>query len=54
MAIGGDMAGGRDLLMREGLAKYDQILKRCPELQRLQERIRAHVSGLPVVGSTLG
>jgi hypothetical protein len=31
--------GGRDLLMREAVEKYDQILQRCPELQRLQGRI---------------
>ena len=30
---------GRDLMMREAVAKYDQILQRCPELQRLQGRI---------------
>jgi hypothetical protein len=35
---------GRDLLMRHALARYDQILQRCPELQRLQERITAHLS----------
>jgi hypothetical protein len=33
--------GGRDMLMKEGLSRYGQILQRCPELQRLQERIIA-------------
>jgi hypothetical protein len=37
-------AGGRDMLMQQGLARYDQILQRCPELQTLQERIIAHLS----------
>jgi len=36
--------GGRDLLMKQGLARYGQILQRCPELQRLQKRIIEHVS----------
>jgi hypothetical protein len=33
--------GGRgpDVLMKQGLARCDQILQRCPELQNLQERI---------------
>jgi hypothetical protein len=30
--------------MQQGLARYDQILQRCLELQRLQERIIAHLS----------
>jgi hypothetical protein len=35
--------GGRDLLMKQGLARYEQILQRCPELQSLQNRIKSHV-----------
>ena len=31
--------GGRDLLTKEAMANYDQVLQRCPELERLQERI---------------
>ena len=32
--------GGREWLMRETLRNYDGLLARCPELQRLQDRIR--------------
>jgi hypothetical protein len=39
--------GGRDLLMKQGIAHYDQILRRCPELRRLQERIIEHLAGAP-------
>jgi hypothetical protein len=31
---------GRDLLMKETLGKYDGLLKRCPELKELEQRIR--------------
>lgn len=36
--------GGRDLLMKQGLARYDQILQKCPELRRLQNRIVTHLA----------
>lgn len=36
--------GGRDLLMKQAIAKYPQILQRCPELRVLQERIAAHLT----------
>ena len=32
--------GGRDLLMQETLKNYDGLLRRCPELRELQNRIR--------------
>lgn len=36
--------GGRDLLMKQGLVRYAQVLQRCPELRRLQKRIIAHLA----------
>jgi hypothetical protein len=38
---------GRERLMQEALANYDGIKKRCPELQQLESRIRAHIASLP-------
>jgi hypothetical protein len=38
---------GRERLMQEGLANYDGIKKRCPELQELEDRIRIHIASLP-------
>jgi hypothetical protein len=32
--------GGRDLLMREALANYDALLRLCPELNDLHQRLR--------------
>jgi len=39
--------GGRKQLMVEALRKYAGIKQRCPELQALEDRIRAHVASLP-------
>jgi len=36
--------GGRDLLMKQALARYEQILRRCPELRTLQDRIIEHLA----------
>ena len=36
--------GGRDLLMKEALTRYDRILQLCPELQELQTRVTAHLA----------
>ena len=35
--------GGRDLLMQETLQNYDGLLRRCPELRKLQDRIKEEV-----------
>lgn len=37
--------GGRDLLIAETLKNYQNLLTRCPELEQLQTRICAAVSG---------
>jgi len=39
--------GGRKLLILEALTNYAGIKRRCPELQELEDRIRAHISDLP-------
>jgi hypothetical protein len=38
---------GRKQLTIEALRNYDGIKSRCPELQELEDRIRAHVASLP-------
>jgi len=38
---------GRERLMQEALANYDGIKQRCPELQELEDRVRAHIANLP-------
>ncbi len=40
-------SGGRERLMQEALANYDGMKQRCPELQQLEDRIRAHIASLP-------
>lgn len=37
---------GRERLMQEALANYDGIKQRCPELQQLEDRVRAHLANL--------
>jgi hypothetical protein len=39
--------GGRKQLMLEALRNYAGIKQRCPELQTLETRIRAHIASLP-------
>jgi hypothetical protein len=39
--------GGRKRLTQEALANYAGIKTRCPELQELEDRIRAHIAKLP-------
>jgi hypothetical protein len=38
---------GRERLMQEALVNYTGIKQRCPELQELEDRVRAHIAGLP-------
>jgi hypothetical protein len=38
---------GRERLMQEALANYTGMKQRCPELQELENRIRAHLANLP-------
>jgi hypothetical protein len=38
---------GRERLMQEALANYDGMKRRCPELQELEDRIRALIAKLP-------
>jgi hypothetical protein len=38
---------GRDVLMKQAISKYPQILQRCPELRALQERIARHLTPNP-------
>jgi hypothetical protein len=38
---------GRERLMQEALANYTGIKQRCPELQELENRIRAYIASLP-------
>ncbi len=38
---------GRKQLMTIALGNYDGIKKRCPELQELEDRIRAYIASLP-------
>jgi hypothetical protein len=38
---------GRERLMQQALANYDGMKKRCPELQELEDRIRALIANLP-------
>jgi len=37
---------GRERLMQEALANYAGIKQRCPELQELEDRVRAHIANL--------
>jgi hypothetical protein len=39
--------GGRKQLMLEALRNFTGIKQRCPELQTLEDRIRAHIVSLP-------
>ena len=39
--------GGRKQLMLEALRNYTAIKQRCPELQELEDRVRAQVANLP-------
>jgi hypothetical protein len=39
--------GGRKQLMLEALRNFTGIKQRCPELQTLEDRIRAHIVNLP-------
>ena len=38
---------GRERQMKEALGNYDGMKQRCPELQELETRIRAHIASLP-------
>jgi len=38
--------GGRKQLMNEALRNFSAIKQRCPELQELEDRIRAHIASL--------
>jgi len=38
--------GGREALMRQTLSNYGGLLKRCPELKDLHERIQAHLKSV--------
>jgi hypothetical protein len=39
--------GGRKQLMLEALRNYAGIKQRCPELQKLEDRVRAYIASLP-------